>query len=150
MKKIKLKSTVKMLKTVLRVIAAKSGGKAYIALTTFLAIVKTVPPLALTVLPGLIITELTEEVRVSLIVSYVAVLLAVPVVTSFITTFLSNAIYEKKLSLNLQMEGSFYTFCFQLDYESLEKPDIMVARDRAERTLQKFPSGIEQLVNCLL
>lgn len=149
MKKIKLKSTVKMLKTVLRVITAKSGGKAYIALTTFLAIVKTVPPLALTVLPGLIITELTEEVRVSLIVSYVAVLLAVPVVTSFITTFLSNAIYEKKLSLNLQMEESFYTFCFQLDYESMEKPDIMVARDRAERTLQKFPSGIEQLVELI-
>lgn len=149
MKKVKLKSTVKMLKTVLRVITAKSGGKAYIALTTFLAIVKTVPPLALTVLPGLIITELTEEVRVSLIVSYVAVLLAVPVVTSFITTFLSNAIYEKKLSLNLQMEESFYTFCFQLDYESMEKPDIMVARDRAERTLQKFPSGIEQLVELI-
>lgn len=149
MKKIKLKSTVKMLKTVLRVITAKSGGKAYIALTTFSAIVKTVPPLALTVLPGLIITELTEEVRVSLIVSYVAVLLAVPVVTSFITTFLSNAIYEKKLSLNLQMEESFYTFCFQLDYESMEKPDIMVARDRAERTLQKFPSGIEQLVELI-
>ena len=149
MKKIKLKSTVKMLKTVLRVITAKSGGKAYIALTTFLAIVKTVPPLAFTVLPGLIITELTEEVRVSLIVSYVAVLLAVPVVTSFITTFLSNAIYEKKLSLNLQMEESFYTFCFQLDYESMEKPDIMVARDRAERTLQKFPSGIEQLVELI-
>lgn len=97
----------------------------------------------------MIITELTEEVRVSLIVSYVAVLLAVPVVTSFITTFLSNAIYEKKLSLNLQMEGSFYTFCFQLDYESLEKPDIMVARDRAERTLQKFPSVIEQLVELI-
>lgn len=149
MKKVKLKSTVKMLKTVLRVITAKSGGKAYIALTTFSAIVKTVPPLALTVLPGLIITELTEEVRVSLIVSYVAVLLAVPVVTSFITTFLSNAIYEKKLSLNLQMEESFYTFCFQLDYESMEKPDIMVARDRAERTLQKFPSGIEQLVELI-
>lgn len=149
MKKVKLKSTVKMLKTILMVITAKSGGKAYIALTAFLAIVKTVPPLALTVLPGLIITELTEEVRVSLIVSYVAVLLAVPVVTSFITTFLSNAIYEKKLSLNLQMEESFYTFCFQLDYESMEKPDIMVARDRAERTLQKFPSGIEQLVELI-
>lgn len=43
MKKIKLKSTVKMLKTVLRVIAAKSGGKAYIALTTFWQLLKPYP-----------------------------------------------------------------------------------------------------------
>ncbi|MCL1794463.1 MAG: ABC transporter ATP-binding protein/permease [Oscillospiraceae bacterium] len=131
--------TIKSAGYMLGFVWKEKSGKLYLFLKVIISLVNAVFPLAYTIMPGLIINELTEERRINAIILYVGILTVAPVLSSLINAFMTYHIDKIQMELTLNLNADFYAHVADMDYETLEKPDIQTMRQRAGNTLNNFP-----------
>jgi ABC-type multidrug transport system, ATPase and permease components len=98
-----------------------------------------------TIFPGLIINELIGGRDTAKLIVYIGVLIVTPVIGQTANFFLGGYLQKLTLALRLQFEAEFYTHNVNMDYESLENPDIQVRQTIAEGTLGNALDVVDEL-----
>lgn len=125
-------------------------GKEYIFLKSVMALVNALFPMVYIIMPGLIINELTDSRQIERIVCYVAVLTLAPVVSQLLGLAASKRTETINLKLGLKFTEDFYAHALHMDYETLEKPDIQVLKNRAGTAMDGVLNVVNQLSSLLL
>ena len=102
-------------------------------------------PLVYMVLPGWIINELMQPQRTNVLGLYVVLLAVAPIVHSATNYFMNKVVYKTRQDIDLQFEIMFYSHTLQTDYEMLEKPDIQIAKDRADETIHDIIDSADRI-----
>ena len=144
-----VRNTIKTTKYMLRYVWNEKHGKSFIFVKGITALLNAVFPLAFTIMPGLIINELTNEQRINTLVLYVGVLIITPVISQMITVFTNRYLTKLSMKLNLKFETDFYNHIANMDYETLENPNIQTMKGRAGETLSSSLSIVDQLSSLL-
>jgi ATP-binding cassette subfamily B protein/ATP-binding cassette subfamily C protein len=147
------KNTVRTTGYILGFVWKENGGKKYLIIQNLMAVINAVIPIVYTVFPGLIINELLNEQRISTLAVYVGILVATPVISHLINTFVR--LYSSKLSLalNLKFTQDFYYHASIMDYETCENPDIQIMKERAQETLNNainMANNLPSLVSAII
>jgi ATP-binding cassette subfamily B protein/ATP-binding cassette subfamily C protein len=142
-----LLNTIKSAKYMLGFVLKEKRGKLYMLLKVIISFFNAVFPLSYTIIPGLIINELTEERRINVIILYVGILTVTPVINNLINAFLNYQSDKIQMELTLNLNADFYAHTASMDYETFEKPDIQMMKQRAGNTLSNFPWVVNNLSN---
>jgi ATP-binding cassette subfamily B protein/ATP-binding cassette subfamily C protein len=142
-----LHNTIKSAGYMLGFVWKEKRGKLYLLLKMIISLVNAVFPLVYTIMPGGIINELTEERRINVIILYVAILTVTPVVSSLSNATLTYQSDKIQMELTLKLNADFYAHTASMDYETFEKPDIQMMKQRAGNTLANFPWVVNNLSN---
>ena len=145
LKRQNLRGTIKTTKYMLGFVWKERSGKSYLLVKNLIALVNALFPLVYTVLPGLIINELTDGRRIDTLALYVGVLTVTPVISQFISVLANKYLNKTSMELTLKYQAEFYGHVASMDYETLEKPDIQIMKDRAEQTLNSVLNVVNQL-----
>lgn len=121
------------------------GGKAYIFLKGFMALINAVFPLSYTLMPGFIINELTGEQRLRVIIIYIGILLVVPLLNHFFNLILNRYISKLGMELNLKFEAEYFRHTLGMDLEYIETSEINQMKLRAMDTYTNTLAIVEQL-----
>ena len=143
------KTTIKTTIFALGLIWKKKGGKILVILQNMRAIFNIFPPIILAVFPGMIINELINEKKLSLLIFYVSVLLVVPVLVHLLNTLIELWISKLSRELNLKITADFYEHVVSMDYSTIENPDIQVIKDRSSDTLGNVINVSSELTSVL-
>ena len=133
-----LRGTLKSVKYMLGYIMKEKRGKSYLFLQIAISLLSAVFPLSYALMPGLIINELTEARRINAIILYVAILTITPVAGHIITSVMNYKSNKIQMELSLKLNADFYAHVADMDYETLEQPDIQIMKQRASNTLTNF------------
>lgn len=129
------KNTVSSTKYMLRFIWNFEDGKKYIFLKSLESILTAVLPLALVFMPGLIINELTGERRIDILLIYVGITTGIPLMQSVIISSLSVYLSDLRYNFMIKVKINFISHCADMDYETMENPDMELLKERAEETM---------------
>ena len=129
-------STVKLFRYMFGRVWQYADGKHYVVTKTLVSALNALVPLAYTILPGLIINELTDGTGLRTVAVYVAVTAALPLILSVINAFGDTYMYKLSLNISLSFQEEFQRFSAAMDYDTIENPDIQVQRDRAQSTIE--------------
>ena len=153
-----IKNTITTTKYMLNYIWSIRDGKKYIFLKLFLSLLTSILSLALMVMPGLIINELTEEKRVSILLTYIGITAAIPFVQKVIISSMNVYLNRLRYYFMIEVKTNFIRHCANMDLETMENPDIQILKERAEETtadalntfeyLNGFVSAIISLILC--
>ena len=149
-KKKSLNTTIQTTKYMFDMVWKEQSGKVYILLKSIISIVNALFPVLYTIVPGLIINELTGQRALKKIIVYVMMLTFAPVVSQLINLFINKKIELISMKLNLRFQENFYTYVMSMDYETLENPDMQVKKDRANNALTGVLNVINQLSTLIL
>lgn len=128
------KNTVSATKYMLKFIWNIEDGRKYIFLKTFVSMLNAMLPLALVSMPGLIINELTEERRINILLIYIGITAGVPLIQSAIISSLNVYLNDWRYNFLIKVKNNFISHCADMDYETMENPDIEILKERAEET----------------
>ena len=142
-----LRNTIKSAKYMLGFVWKEKRGKLYLLLKMIISLVNAGFPLVYTIMPGWIINELTEERRINVIILYVGILTVTPVVSSLINAVMTYQSDKIQMEVTLNLNATFYAHTASMDYETFEKPDIQMMKQRAGNTLSNFPWVVNNLSN---
>ena len=117
--KIAFKNTIYMLKIVLK----EKKGRIYFALNIILTIYNIIPTIIYLLMPGMIVNELINLKREELIMAYILILLATPVITRIIYRIANAYLYKIYIAYQLKFGNQFRYHIMKMDYEIMEKPD---------------------------
>ncbi len=106
------------------------NGKQYIALQLILTIIGSIFPIAYTILPGMIINELTAEQNITTILFYVLLLSMTPLLNHVIQLTLGAYLFRLKRELRISFKENLFSYIATMKYESLESPEITVQTNR--------------------
>ncbi len=106
-------------------------GKPYILLKFVLALFSAVFPVVVSVLPGLIINELLAGEVTRRLILYIVLLLMIPLMNSLLNTAIDKLLFSLTEKLTLANLREFYHHVTQMDYETLENPEILDKKQRA-------------------
>ncbi|MDR2615119.1 MAG: hypothetical protein LBC28_00925, partial [Oscillospiraceae bacterium] len=129
-----LRETVKTTRYMLKFVCRDGQGKLYLFLKGVSALLDALFPLVYVVFPGLIINELSGDRRLDVIVLFVGLLAGLPVVNRVLEQFMKKAIYRLEMALELKHSLEFKSFVADMDYETLEDPEIQAMKERAFNT----------------
>jgi ABC-type bacteriocin/lantibiotic exporter with double-glycine peptidase domain len=110
-----------------------------------MAIVNSIFPLSYTLIPGLIINELTRAQRLNKILLYLAILLITPLIQNIINLIVNRHISKLGMELNLKFEAEYFRHTLGMDLENLEKPEIKKLKYRALDTYTNTLAIVEKL-----
>lgn len=143
-------STIKSAKYMFGFVWKERLGKLYLLMQVFAAFVSGVFPLAVTIIPGLIINELMGAMRTDILILYVGILTGVPVAEKIIGMILTKCLHKLGNSLGTKFNADFFDHVASMDYETLEKPDIQVMRERAGYMMNRFMWTINSSLSGIL
>jgi len=140
-------NTIKTTRYIFLLIWNRTHGKLYIAIKIVMSIINSIFPLINILLPGMIINELTNNQDLNILFFYIAVLLISALANRILSIIVKKwlAKLDQKLTLNLQTD--FYDHISNMDYETLENPDIQIMQDRAQKTYDNSLRIVDQLSN---
>ena len=140
-----LHNTIKTTKHIFGFVWKENYGKVYIFIKVIMSLLNALFPLVYTIIPGLIINELTNEQRINTLILYVGILIVTPVISHIINTSIGLLFSKLGMALNLKFTEVFYDHIANMDYESLENPDVQIVKSRAQSTLDGILGIIDQL-----
>ena len=148
-----LRTTFSTSKYMLGYVWRSRSGKGYILMKSFLSVLGAVLPLGLVLLPGLIINELTGAQRVGVLLWYIAATAGIPLLQSAVTSSLNVYLNSLRYRFMVQVNADFIGHCADMDYETMENPEIGMLKERAAdttfRSLDVF-EGLSGLVTALV
>lgn len=144
-----LKNTIQNTKYIFNLVSHVKNGKKLIIINILNSIINSIFPLALTIFPGLIINELVQERNINRLIFYVSTLVITPIIKQTYSFIVGKTLNHLNLKVNLSLEIYFYKHFAMMDFETIEKPDIQILKDRAQKTLGESINIINQ-VNFLL
>jgi len=112
-------------------------GKIFLFLKSILAIIDSVSPLLFMIVPGLIINELTGSKQIRVLTVYLGILTIVPIFIHVLRTIIVRQIEKLSMSINLNIYKSFLAYYTNMDFGSVENPEIGLKQERAQTTLMK-------------
>lgn len=139
-----LRNTIKTTKYMFGLVWKEKHGKIYTFLRVVLTLFNVVPLPVYTVLPGLIINELTGERQINKLILYVGVLAFTSLASQIINRTLDRYLTKLNLTLSAKFAKDFNYHTANMDYEMLEKPDIQVMRRRVNST---FTNAVDVIIN---
>lgn len=143
--KYNFKQTVKSTSCLLKMVCGKKQGKRLIAHSGVFSCLNALVPIGLSVLPGMIINELTGDRRLQVIGALLATMLFIPVVYQLFSIMMNRRIMRLSFELKDSLETDFYIHLSQVDFEYRESPDIGMMGGRAKDTIQNSANIISQL-----
>ena len=141
----KIKDMTKNIQFLFCLIVKQRSGKQYVIIKFFLSVLDGVFPLVGTVVPGLIINELTDGRISYVLVLYVIILLMFPVLQGLIQTGLKNYLFRLTEQIKMFNLKEFYEHVTKMDYEMLEQPDIQDRKNHASKILNDSLSVVEEI-----
>lgn len=129
-----LKATFKTSKYMLSYVWRSKSGKKYILIKSFISILNAIMPLGLVLLPGLIINELTGQRRIDILIKYIAITAGIPLLQSIIISSFNVYLNTVRYNFMIKVKTDFISHCADMDYETMENPEIGVLKERAEGT----------------
>lgn len=139
-----------MTKFVLSYVWKYKQGKVFILLKVIMSLFNAAIPLIYTFFPGLILNELVGDQQIIRIVIYASVLIAAPLLARVVNFYITKLLTRIKMYLELMFEETFFNHVANMDYETLENPNIQVMKDRAQQTLNGILGVVNQLSGLLL
>ena len=140
-----LKNTIITTKYMLKYIWHIRYGRRYIFLKSFVALLTSILPLVLGIMPGLIINELTGGKRVSILFAYIGIIATIPFVQKVIVSSLNVYLNRLRYFFMIEVKTNFISHCADMDMETLENPDIQILKERAEETTSDALNIFENL-----
>lgn len=120
--------------TMIKKLCREKGGKCYIIGKILLSIFDSVLSIVYLVIPGLIINELTTTRLYHKLLVLVGILLIAPIVNYVKNISLGTYLQQTKMSLIRRFNICFQDHIAEMEYETLEKPDVRVLKQRASVT----------------
>lgn len=145
--KLNIQNTIKATKYLIKYIGNENDGRLYLSVKCILAIIDAIYPVTFIVFPGLIINELTNQMRMHMIMIYVIAILTIPVVKYLVNAILTRIMSKLSMSLRLRFDKDYYCLTSNMDYKTLEMPDIQTKRQRARQDSQNNLFVIDLLFN---
>lgn len=142
-----LKSTITTTKYMMKYIWCIEDGKKYILLKVFISILTAVLPIVLVFMPGLIINEFTEKKRIYILLIYIGITAIIPFMQNVIISSLNVYLNTLRCNFMLKVKVDFICHCADMDYESMENPDVQILKSRAEETTADSLNTFEYLSN---
>ena len=140
------KNTVRTTKYAVSMVAREEGGKRYIILRMFMALLDALFPLVFTIFPGLIINELLGQQRMTTIILFVSVLVITPIVQQLINTVFHIYFYKSMNRIRMNANRRIFFHSVNMDYENYEKPEYNVLRDRVHDAMWNLEQNINNIV----
>ena len=140
-----IKDTIANTIYIFSLIKNTNGGKKFIILNMLNSFINSLFPLIIVIFPGMIINELISTKNINKIIIYVTILVTTPLINQIYNFLINRTLYHLNLMINLNLEINFYKFFAKMDYETIEKPDIQVKKDRAQKTLSDSLNIINQV-----
>ena len=154
MKKNKLKkrsqdfiTTCKMTKFALSLIYKDKSGKKYIWIKCIVTPVFSLLPLLHVIVPGLIITELSEHQRINFLILYVSIIAIVPILNSTLSLVSDKYLQNLRMKIETRLHADLYSHMYSLDYEMNEDPEIQLMQERAVCTNEEIMYIIDGVMN---
>ena len=150
----KIKSTIQEIQSnvndvayLMRYFGRVKSGKKYIALQLMLTIINSIFPVAYTVLPGVIINELSGGRNISVVTFYVLLLSLTPLIKHIIGLTLGAYAFQLKRELYISFKENLFSYIATMRYESLENPAIAV---QTNRICQGEPNSPIEMLDLLI
>ncbi len=119
-------------KLMLRFVLKEKSGRCYILIKILLAVLNALVSLVTVFIPGLIIDELISDQRTERLAMLICALAVVPIVSFFVGKYTNLYMLRISNRAQLKYQEQFYDFLLDMDYETLESPDIQRLRKRAQ------------------
>ncbi len=120
-------------------------GKKFIFNKLILSIAHSITPLIYIILPGLIISDLSESYISARLVIHVMILVIAPLLNTLINSFVGHVAFRYYQNIDLQLTREFEYHIAHMDYEILETPETQDFKNRAEDVLHSLISIVDQL-----
>lgn len=121
------------------------SGKLYVLMRIIMSVINTIFPLIYTIFPGLIINELTNDLRIDRIILYVGILTLSPPINNILNSQLNKALTQISSSFNIKCQSDFLLYTMKMDYETLEIPEINRLKYRANDVLDNTLNTVNLL-----
>ena len=146
-------TTFQMTKYVIKLICKDKPGKIYTWIKILLTPVFSLIPLVYVVIPGLIITELSEAQRIEKLVFYVGIMVFVPVLNTILDIITRKYLQTCRMRIETRLHADLYKHMYSLDYKTVEDPSIQLIQERAVCTHGEFTyviDGMMELIKALI
>jgi ABC-type multidrug transport system fused ATPase/permease subunit len=124
-------------------------GKVFLLTKMLISALDAIVALSYAIMPGLIINELIGFRRLDMLLLYTGLLICTPVINQIINLFARKYTNKLSMALNVKFESEFYDHIIRMDYETLEKPDIQIMKERAQQTMGSILGFVDQLTGLL-
>jgi len=111
------------------------GDKMFVALKGLMAVLNAISPLPNIIIPGLLVNELIDQRRSSILFLYIGVLVGAPVVSQLAGVVINRMLLKAGMKIRMRIETDFYSRVTRMDYDTIENPDVMLMESRAKGTL---------------
>lgn len=128
-------SAIRSTKFMLDLIWKKKFGKTYILLKIIISTIDSIIPTVYTLIFGLIINALVSGNDISILISYISIMVISPIIMHFIHHYYDKVNEKICYELQLNMEIDYYDTVLDMDYEAYEIPEIQVKKIRSKMTL---------------
>lgn len=128
-------------------VTREKGGKRYLLVKTINSIVSVLFPVVYAILPGMIINELSTQMRIKRLVIYVLVLLVLPLVQHFLATVFDIHLKKDMDNISRHANERIFSHSIDMDYENYEKPEYNVLRDRVHSTMWNLGSTADHVIS---
>ena len=119
-------------KLMLRFVIKEKRGVYYILIKTALSILNTLVSLVSVFIPGLIINELTTNQKIERLILLIGLVAVTPIASYFINKYVNLYLLNISNRAQIKYQERFYDYLLDMDYETLESPDIQRLRKRAQ------------------
>ena len=140
-----LRNTIKTSYFMVNFIWRDTKGKSYIILKIISSLLNTLLPLAYVFFPGLLINELSGDKQAYIIITSIGLIVGLPFVGNLINKLLDKYICGLEMALDLKFNSDFYHHVTNMDYETLENPDVQLLKDRAQNIMGQSLQVVNQV-----
>ena len=138
-----LNATIYMLKSVWE------KDKKFVIIKFINVIITSLLTLPYIVIPGLIINELILMKLSEHLLLYVAIIILTPLVNTVFNRILSVYLTKAADQILISLETDLYYHIVNMDYETLENPELQTLQERAQNTNEKVLVIIDQLCDLI-
>ena len=124
-------------------------GRLFILLRIIMALINAIFSVVYAVMPGLIINELINYRNLNTLIEYVGILTLTPIISHYINKCVNLYLLKLRNETELKLLTDFFEFSLDMDYETLEKPDIQILKRRAGYALENVFGFIEIMAGFL-
>lgn len=124
-------------------------ARIYTIISIFLALYSVIPIVVNTVFPGLIISELLNSKRITVLMFYLGVLLVTPIFSRIMYRIFNVRLVYIYKTLGNKFLKDYDLHSAMMDYESFENPDIQNLNERLYGTFYNALSVIDRLCNMI-
>lgn len=142
----KIKSTLNLTKYLVNFILSVRYGKIYFFCKLMLSIFNSIISLLISILPGLLISELLGQSNAIVIICYIIVLCLIPLVQMVINNIIGKFIYVRALKIELELDKKFYRLVSIMDFETYDNPEMRILRERAQGILHGARGVVDQVL----